>query len=311
MALIWNGTEIPSSGTILFNGTSLGSVIFNGVEVWGGSTPPTEIMDFSVSDNWTGSSLTITFTPASGAPEPTYDLYADGSLHTSGVTSGFSFTATSSSSTYYVLAINEAGQTPSNSDVGNAYLGPSSPIVISSSTSLVAGTDCPAVATLSLCIVGGGGSGASSSANAGVGHAGEARTASIELAQGETISVSIGSGGSSVSPYNDGNAGGTTSFGSYLTASGGAGGQMSGGSWQGDGGSQSSCGGTSNDGIKSVYGVTTGYGGQSSGFGPGGDGMTVYDASPGGTGSGGGGQGFGNIAHTSGAGGAGQVKISW
>lgn len=97
---------------------------------------------------------------------------------------------------------------------------------------------------------GAGGSGSKSGQyGAGSGGGGGGYNENLFLASNltPTVTVSIGSGGASVSAaYTDGNAGGNSSFGSYLVAYGGGGGSYSSG---GGGGGQTSAGSTNNIGL--------------------------------------------------------------
>lgn len=77
---------------------------------------------------------------------------------------------------------------------------------------------------------GGGGSGTGSSGEGNIyagsgGNGGTIIKASIILSAADPIPITIGAGGAGGEPGQDGAAGGTTSFGSYLTAEGGAGGK--------------------------------------------------------------------------------------
>lgn len=79
-------------------------------------------------------------------------------------------------------------------------------------------------------ITGGGGSGeALSSGQGSSGGAGGTAIKFIDVTAVSSVSVTIGSGAAAVSPANSGNTGGTSSFGAYQSATGGAGGTTYGG----------------------------------------------------------------------------------
>lgn len=166
---------------------------------------------------------------------------------------------------------------------------------------------------VTICMVGGGGSGASAGVWDGRcgGYAGQVVSQVVSgLTGGQEIAVTVGSGGASV--YASlGNAGTASSFGAYVTASGGAGGSFM--TYLGNGGGRTTCGGSGVDGssqyIEDQWGEdwATAYGGQSSGFSNGGNGIGHSAGGAGGVGSGGG----ASIFSSSGAGGRGEVRVSW
>jgi surface protein len=82
--------------------------------------PPSEITDFQASDDREMEVL-VTFSPASGFPTPTYDLYKDNGLVAEGIEPGYIYnTAMPGTNTYYVIAKNSEGEKMSNSDEGTA-----------------------------------------------------------------------------------------------------------------------------------------------------------------------------------------------
>ena len=191
------------------------------------------------------------------------------------------------------------------------YAGTTSPVTITATTTLTAGIDFPHDTDVTVTAIAGGGSGACNNGSAGGGYAGEVVTTVVNLPYGEQVVCTIGAGGPYVQyPYKNGIAGGNTSFGSYLTAIGGAGGIKS-SAYYGNNGVKTTDAGTANDGVRAVSGAIYGWGGESSGASNGGNGVTVYNAANGGVGSGGGGQGYGNLSYHSGSGGRGEIRLSW
>ena len=81
---------------------------------------PGLITDFSATDDECNS-ITITFTPATGSPEPTYDLYQDNNMIVQGVSSGYQVQGNIVGSEFFVRAINSEGETNSNTDTGTSY----------------------------------------------------------------------------------------------------------------------------------------------------------------------------------------------
>jgi len=183
-----------------------------------------------------------------------------------------------------------------------------SPIIVTTSKTLIAGKDFPANTDVTICLLGAGGGGSGQQTTATGGTAGTIVTKTINYSDGQSLVISIGAGGNSISnTWSNGGAGGTTSAGGY-SASGGSG---SGG--YGNGGSRNGCYTSSKDGIRAKYSYHYGYGGISSGYSNGGNGGACYGfGSNGGYGSGGGGIGFYAYAYTNvstGRGGNGLVKI--
>ncbi len=171
---------------------------------------------------------------------------------------------------------------------------------------------------VALCMVGGGGSGAcrtiASGGLIGGGHAGQVVSMIVNgLVEGQEIDFVIGSGGASVNSTSHGNSGSSTSFGA-ITAAGGTGGLNDTSSFGGNNQEISTCGGVGYNGDYTIYTEEEEtwqcYGGESSGFGDGGDSNALYgdSAYPGGIGSGGGAVGAGG---TSGAGGRGEIYVEW
>ena len=89
--------------------------------------------------------------------------------------------------------------------VWRRYVGPNSPLIITATRTIVGGTDVPAGIPLTLCMCGGGGSGGCSDHfNAtGGGHAGAVVSQAIAaLTVGQSVTVTIGSGGAAVTASN-------------------------------------------------------------------------------------------------------------
>ena len=167
---------------------------------------------------------------------------------------------------------------------------------------------------VTICMVGGGGGGAQGTYHKHGGHAGAVVSQTVAVTTGQNITVTIGTGGNGPKSNDNnsraGGAGTASSFGA-ISASGGGGGSSSNSANQpyyGHGAQRVTCGGTNVDGNRSQVGSWSASGGQSSGFGKGGNG-TRYDyhwAENGGVGSGGGG-----ARHYAGNGGRGEVRVSW
>jgi len=171
------------------------------------------------------------------------------------------------------------------------------------------------ISSVTLCMCGGGGSGAEISDGpdfvlGGGGLAGNEYSGVVGVIPGEDVVVTIGAGGPAVS-QSVGAAGGTSSFGTYATASGGAGGAMSADSiplYDGEGESKTYCGGTYQDGTVNEEAAPfyIALGGEAGVFGNGGQGGWE-NSYAGGIGAGGGSA----TNTTSGAGGHGRVAVNW
>ena len=182
----------------------------------------------------------------------------------------------------------------------------------------------PRTTRLQVCLAGGGGAGSavrgtSTNLGAGGGHAGEVVIAEVDVTPGEVIPVTIGGGGSRVSGNTlAGGNGHPSSFGDYLTAAGGQGGQPHTinpalASYRGAGESHETCNGVRNDGnnVTSAYG--TAWGGEHGILGNGGRGWNYDPAGAGGQGGGGGGgvSRSNGSGEPSGTGGIGGCIIKW
>jgi hypothetical protein len=233
----------------------------------------------------------------------------------------------------YINGIKPKNILVNGQEVWRDYAGPPSPVDITTSGTYKAGIDFPAGIPLTICLVGGGGSGAMvarwsdcSDQSAGGGYAGEVKTSNVTLSHGETVEITIGSGGTGVTDDYEsglnGNSGTSTSFGTYVTASGGAGGTYRentlDANFRGNGETVTTCFGNATNGIKeeSCFESYIAYGGESSGYSNGGNGSvsSSVEGGDGGLGSGGGGVSVSKSASQppkSGDGGNGLVRISW
>ncbi len=167
----------------------------------------------------------------------------------------------------------------------------------------------PGITELSVSMVGGGGSGYRAEEmldRATGGYCGEFLcNAPLLVTQGQEIVVLVGQGGPAVTAYTSpGNPGQDTSFGS-LSVDGAPANSSDG--YLGLGDSYTSpCGGIYYDGD-----INSGYGGQASIYGSGGDGSETINANEGSTGAGGGGVANADGSDKSGAGGNGRVVVDW
>ena len=296
------GEHLINNGDPLKVGDAQISKIMLGTEqVWVNNQAPSAITDFDASSSGANASVTVTFSSASGIPTPTYDLYENDVSVATGISSGYVYTsAVTGNNTYYVKAVNSAGSVNSNSDTAVVWTGGSS-LTITASGDYTAGVDFPANVTISVCMCGGGGGGGDVGDLNAAGLGGKAgivvSNTITSIPYGEIVSANIGAGGSQYQ------SGGSSSFGSYFTAGGGA--PIT---YRGRDDSKTTCGGTGYDGRdwEDWYHGVTWYGGESSGFGDGGD-ATGNNGQNGGVGSGGGSCDYG----TAGSGGRGEIRLSW
>jgi hypothetical protein len=229
---------------------------------------------------------------------------------------------------YYGLSTLPTSGTISASDFYGtaAYNGPSSPVTLTSSATLTSGVDFPADTVLTICMVGAGGSGGATrnyGKNGGGLSGTVVSTTTTTPAYGTAVGVTIGAGGAARfgNTTRAGLAGGSSIF-NGVTAAGGAGGSALPGdgasgsiNYAGNSQGNTTCGGSGTAGpLQSSHPHVTGYGGQSSGFSNGGFGrvnLSAGNAGTGGVGSGGGGVADGLDIRSSGAGGRGEIRISW
>ena len=315
MPLIINGHTIPDGGNVEINGVKPKQIIVNGSIVWRDSVAPVFPSDatFNASDDLFGQ-VKIEFTPASGVPNPSHDLYIVGEDEpvARGISSGYIYNTPAGTQTYYVKACNSAGCADSKTDEGTSLL---MEIIIDYDTTthpqyVTGGVDGDWVFTppegydeFQVCIVGGGGSGANETDNCstnvyefiGGGKSGE--VVSTNIAPLSDVLIHIGKGGVPNFSTSQGVGGEATTV-DNITAQGGIGGYASENQdevyHKGDGDIRTTCGGSQRDG--SLYIKQCGinlpdiyfYGGESSGFGKGGDGYNTPASSDGIYGSGGG-----------------------
>ena len=310
MALTINGTAWANGRPVLVGGVQAQRITANGTEVWVNNQPPSTIGDFNATSSGVATVVTVTFTPASGVPTPTQDLYENDVLVASSIGSGHAYTsAVGGLNSYHVKSVNVAGTTSSNAVSTEVYVGGASPLVITANTTLVAGVHFPANTALTACMAGGGGSGAATPFfyMQGGGHAGASLTTTRNVPGNTQFVVTIGAGGAAfIAPVTatNGNPGGDTVFDGTVAA-GGAGGTLNEKIYNGNGGTKTSvCGGVFNDGL-TVNGTA---GGEAGAFGNGGLASTTGAAEDGGISAGGGSV---NGAFVCGAGGRGQVVLSW
>lgn len=169
---------------------------------------------------------------------------------------------------------------------------------------------------VSIQLCGAGGSGAASSVytqDAGGGYSGESVCTTVDVTSGQSINVTIGTGGASVSDgaggYTWGNSGGSSSFGG-ITALGGYGGETAetNTTYRGAGSEVVHCTGTTLNGTRDRVDNKYYWGGRGGAFGNGGNGGADFigGATDGGIGAGGGGG-----ETSSGAGGNGRCIVTW
>lgn len=271
MAIEVNGVIIPNGGNLSVNGICPEEVYVNGVRTWWCHESPGNVTDFSASDN-RYNEIQITFTPTSGLPAPTYDLYRDGLLYVSNVSSGDVFNTGPGSWLFKLLAYN--GQTPntwSNEDYGNAL---AEPCTLEWATPGFYNWTVPSgVFSSTVCMIGGGGTGIATYNSFyviynGGGHSGGIVNNNMSLTPGQLVAIQVGEGGNS-GAYNDTPDDGTFSSFSTFNASGGLHGtsyfdyEGDYAEYDGNGAARNTCMGTYYDGTK--YTTANGsilYGGQ-------------------------------------------------
>ena len=301
-----NGSVVADGDPLLVNGVQATTVTVNGVAVWRNNYVADAPTLFTASDGLE-SVLNFSWTlPADqGVPPCSYEVYEGTTLRATaavGATTASWNTGGAYSGTFHVVGVNTAGSSvASNTDEGNStapYVGPPSPVIITGNRTLVAGTDFPADTTINVCLCGGGGNAVDASGGFGNtyggGYAGAVESNTQSFTHGTSVTATIGA------------EKGSTTFGN-LTGAGGSAGNSS-GSYAGNGGSRTTCGGTGSDGSTGTSAYNTQRGGQSSGFGDGGDGTGNGTGQVGGVGSGGGASERGGLG---GGGGRGQINLSW
>jgi len=227
-------TNIPDGNPLKLGDVQADKIMLGDTQVWINSVAPSAITDFVMTDNYVGTTLTFTFTPATGIPTPTHDLYQNDVLLVSDVSSGDTITATLQSADYKVKAVNVVTSVDSNVSNAVAYLGMESPIILVAGTPYLAGTDFPAETPLTInCQAGGGGGGRAFAEISGWFPAGGGGASGGNHNVVVTIPLStpaitplIGAGGEGATAYGTaGSEGGASSFGSYASATGGDGGK--------------------------------------------------------------------------------------
>lgn len=175
---------------------TLGSIDSN-TDIGTSYSAPSAPSNFSASD-WTIGAVVATFTPSSGYPTPTYDLYQDGVRVGIGISTYHYHTVSAGTRSYYVKAINSVGSANSYSNNGRSLI---SPITYSFTSN--GNVTVPAGAIqMGICLTGGGGSGAAGAWNnnygGGVGGT-QITDSDVSFIAGETFTVLVGSGGFQVS----------------------------------------------------------------------------------------------------------------
>lgn len=258
---------------------------------------PSAPTGMSASDTTVGS-VYIYFTGSSGVPTPTYSLYENSVLVASGISSGYRRYVSAGTRSYYVKAINAAGNTNSSANNGTSKDASGSQTFSSSGTFI----GKYGYSQVNLCMTAGGGGGGyapdQSGLWAGGGYRGNIYNGgNVNQTGGSSYTITIGGGGAKPTSYAGGTGGTSSAFGQSET--GGAGGNLNAG-FQGNNGTVTSCYGVYTNGAAIAIN-TVWYGGQAS-FANGG--AINGDGSKG---SGGGSSGvYGN-----GSGGAGYARITW
>ena len=280
------GINITDGNPLKLGNTQADKIMLGTNQVWINNYAPSALTDFSSTSSGANNKVTVIFSPAGGLPAPTYNLYENAILVASNISSGYIYTSlVTGNNTYRVDAVNLVATVPSNNSAANVWSGGTSYTATSTRT-LTAGTDFPANTTITIQVMGGGGSGGGPWGNY-AGHGGYASgvtSTSTSKSYGSSLAITIGGGGSSVSyatnNRHSGYTGGTSTC--VVSRSGGGG------------------------GAGGVILSSAGSSGQSSAWGTGGG-----NHSTGGVGAGGGGSGNYFTYTNSGAGGRGEVRLSW
>jgi len=236
MPLIVNGEVIPDGGNLSINGVCPETVVVNGEVIWECTpvVPPSAITDFSASEGISGK-IVITFTPATGLPEPTHNLvkHETGEVVAVDVHDGYEWVTDEQNVLLRVDAVNAGGTTPSNVDLGSAGGRIIETVfyddVGTHTYTLPAGTRY-----IDVYAVGGGGGGGGweedSSRHATGGNGGNGGeiidSYNINVEAVASVEVKVGDGGSGGGTNEHGADGGYSGVVGYATASGGAGGLM-------------------------------------------------------------------------------------
>ncbi len=119
MSIFVNNVEIPNGGELYIDGVKpVDGVYVDGIQVWQNTVVPSSITDFAASDDQLDQ-VTVIFTPATGIPTPTHDLYDGDTSVAQGIVSGYVHPVTGPyTGQYKVRAVNSAGTADSNIDQG-------------------------------------------------------------------------------------------------------------------------------------------------------------------------------------------------
>jgi len=322
MPLYFGSTKINDGDPLLMGTRQCTKVMRGSTQVWINNYISDAPTSFVASNSATANiDFSWTLPVDQGVPVCTYEIRRSSddvvvATAGAGATTAQFVTIVTELQDFYVVGINVAGESAiSNEDSGSSFVGAPSPLMISSNGDYTAGVDFPAGADITVCLVGGGGSGSIRQNNDGMtggGFRGEPVSAVVNIPLNEIVSAVIGNGGGSncTGDHSNGYAGGGSNFGSYASALGGAGG-INHGAYDGQGAPYvSPC-----NGVTYYDGSITsgnGRGGQAGGFGNGGNGNNGDGGYNGSGGGGGGGvtDSYGG-GECSGAGGKGQIMISW
>lgn len=271
---------------------------------------PNAPTNFIASDDRIGE-VRVTFTASTLGTTPiSYDLYENGALVASNISSGYIRTVSAGARTYYVRAKNLVGYANSASDIGTSKSAGGTALYSTAGTYTF--TAPIGYTAVYLDMIGGGGSGGidHSDVSSGGGYAGGIVSGWVSVIGGKQYTITVGAGGQSADGQSVGGGNAGVQSVAYLEtthiANGGAGGWHGTGSgYLGNGGARAiSNWGTTYDGT--THGGVR-HGGQA-GFGNGGNGGGLVAGGSGDKGSGGGGH---SLGYPSGAGGAGYVRITW
>jgi len=280
----------------------------------GACVPPGHISDFYATPH-NGSYVTCSWSYPSGDPRPRYDLYIEGAGKVrDNITSPYKDYRSVATRTYYVIATNDCGVTESNHSTSEPAMDPPGSIEFNTPGNHTWRSPL-GYSTISVCAIGGGGGGAVGEdvdawTTAGGGHAGNTSQTNITVTDDTNYTVTIGSGGAGKTSNvpEHGNSGSATKI--VNTWSGGSGGDFN--TYDGDGGSRSTCMGSYRDGYRNVSAGNTRCAGGQAGFGNGGSGATPSAAAGSGIrGAGGGGTVENQTSRPSGNGGSGVAKLTW
>ncbi len=114
---------------IVINTTSGQHEINHTVNINDIATAPTTINNLVATDDEIGQ-VTMTFTPATGYPAPTHNLYENDIEVATNIGTGYSHQVSEGEYTYHVLAVNRAGSKESNDSVGKSLPSLAEPVPI-------------------------------------------------------------------------------------------------------------------------------------------------------------------------------------